>query len=113
MFVGVGERRGLLVIWMGEPNSNPDIAVGGLLSVSLEEEKPPFARPLSIQGESCKAGPGERTRLPLTVEIGRSSISALWSPKSLDSIVDLDLTFEMEAERTVLRRQGLKATDAR
>ncbi|TCD62462.1 hypothetical protein EIP91_006832 [Steccherinum ochraceum] len=37
----------------------------------------------------------------------RSSLSALWGPKALENIVDLDLEFDVEAEKSVLRRQGV------
>lgn len=35
----------------------------------------------------------------------RTSISALWGPKVLENLVDLDLSFSVETERSVLRRQ--------
>jgi len=34
----------------------------------------------------------------------RASVTALWGPKALDSVVDIDLKFEVEKERTTLRR---------
>jgi hypothetical protein len=34
----------------------------------------------------------------------KASVSALWGPKALDGIVSLDLEFEVETEKTVLRR---------
>jgi DNA mismatch repair protein PMS2 len=34
----------------------------------------------------------------------KASVSALWGPKALDSIVELDLDFEVETEKAVLRR---------
>lgn len=39
-------------------------------------------------------------------------MSALWGPKLLDSIVDLDLRFSMETEKSVLRRQDLADLNA-
>ncbi|KAK7677860.1 hypothetical protein QCA50_019172 [Cerrena zonata] len=37
----------------------------------------------------------------------RASVSALWGPKALENIVDLDLTFEVETDKSVTRRQAL------
>lgn len=37
----------------------------------------------------------------------RASISALWGPKTLENLVDLDITFNVETERAVLRRRGI------
>ncbi|GBE87291.1 DNA mismatch repair protein [Sparassis crispa] len=37
----------------------------------------------------------------------RSSVSALWGPKALEHLVDLDLHFSVEIEKAVLRRQGI------
>ena len=34
----------------------------------------------------------------------KASVSALWGPKALDDIVELDLDFEVETEKAVLRR---------
>ena len=33
----------------------------------------------------------------------RASVTALWGPKALNNVVDLDLTFEVEKERSTLR----------
>jgi hypothetical protein len=35
----------------------------------------------------------------------RASIGALWGPKQLDNLVDLDLSFDVIPEKSVLRRQ--------
>lgn len=35
----------------------------------------------------------------------RASVGALWGPKQLDNLVDLDLTFEVVPEKSVLRRR--------
>jgi hypothetical protein len=35
----------------------------------------------------------------------RASIGALWGPKQLDNLVDLDLSFEVMPEKSVLRRR--------
>ncbi|CDO74646.1 hypothetical protein BN946_scf184944.g5 [Trametes cinnabarina] len=40
----------------------------------------------------------------------RASVSAIWGPKALESLVDLDLSFTVEVEAAVLRRLG-KAAD--
>ncbi|CAL1697533.1 unnamed protein product [Somion occarium] len=37
----------------------------------------------------------------------RASVSALWGAKSLDNIVELDLAFEVETEKSVIRRQAI------
>ncbi|KZT67843.1 DNA mismatch repair protein MutL [Daedalea quercina L-15889] len=37
----------------------------------------------------------------------RASISALWGPKALENLVDLDIVFTVETERAVLRRRGI------
>ena len=34
----------------------------------------------------------------------KASVSALWGPKALDGIVELNLNFEVETEKAVLRR---------
>ena len=34
----------------------------------------------------------------------RASVTALWGPKALDNVVDIDLRFEVEKEKTSLRR---------
>jgi hypothetical protein len=34
----------------------------------------------------------------------KASVSSLWGPKALDEIVALDLNFEVETEKAVLRR---------
>ena len=39
-------------------------------------------------------------------------MSALWGPKSLENIVDLDLRFSVETEKSVLRRQNLADVSA-
>ena len=36
----------------------------------------------------------------------RASVSALWGPKTLDNLVDLDLMFTVKVEAAVLRRLG-------
>ncbi|KAI0798252.1 hypothetical protein C8Q75DRAFT_845669 [Abortiporus biennis] len=36
----------------------------------------------------------------------RASVSSLWGPKALENIIDLDLSFEVETEKSVLRRQS-------
>jgi hypothetical protein len=35
----------------------------------------------------------------------RASVGALWGPKQLDNLVDLDLSFEVVPEKSVLRRR--------
>lgn len=35
----------------------------------------------------------------------RASVSALWGPKVLENVVDLDFTFEVETDKSVVRRQ--------
>ncbi|THH15413.1 hypothetical protein EW146_g5056 [Bondarzewia mesenterica] len=37
----------------------------------------------------------------------RSAVSSLWGPKFLENIVDLDIEFDVETEKSVLRRRGL------
>lgn len=37
----------------------------------------------------------------------RASISTLWGPKTLENLVDLDIIFNVETERAVLRRRGI------
>lgn len=34
----------------------------------------------------------------------RASVSALWGPKALDSLVDFELSFDVEREKTALKR---------
>ncbi|KIJ19584.1 hypothetical protein PAXINDRAFT_69419, partial [Paxillus involutus ATCC 200175] len=42
----------------------------------------------------------------------RASVLALWGSKALENIVDLDLSFVVETEKSVLRRQGPVADQA-
>jgi hypothetical protein len=35
----------------------------------------------------------------------RASVGALWGPKQLDNLVDLDLSFDVIPEKSVLRRR--------
>ncbi|KAA1473278.1 DNA mismatch repair protein MutL [Dentipellis sp. KUC8613] len=42
----------------------------------------------------------------------RSSVTSLWGPKSLENIVELNLEFDVETEKTVLRRRGLDRDSA-
>ncbi|KAF8063172.1 DNA mismatch repair protein MutL, partial [Lyophyllum atratum] len=69
-------------------------------------------------GPCCTAGAGVRLTVSNQIDKGyktvqlrtsgasstRASVSALWGPKALDNIVDLDLTFEVEKDKTSLRR---------
>ncbi|KAH9886499.1 hypothetical protein C8Q73DRAFT_748955 [Cubamyces lactineus] len=41
----------------------------------------------------------------------RASVSAIWGPKTLDSLVDLELAFNVEVEAAVLRRLGKMRDD--
>ncbi|KAI0324978.1 DNA mismatch repair protein MutL [Cubamyces sp. BRFM 1775] len=41
----------------------------------------------------------------------RASVSAIWGPKTLDSLVDLELAFNVEVETAVLRRLGKTRDD--
>jgi len=41
----------------------------------------------------------------------RASVSALWGPKALENLVELDIRFQVETERAVLRRQGILDAD--
>src|SRR5436853_951068 len=34
----------------------------------------------------------------------RASVTSLWGPKALENIVDMDVTFEVERERTAIKR---------
>ena len=43
----------------------------------------------------------------------KSAVTSIWGPKSLDNIVDLDLSFEVETEKSVLRRLGNKVDSSR
>ncbi|EKM52502.1 uncharacterized protein PHACADRAFT_100748 [Phanerochaete carnosa HHB-10118-sp] len=40
-----------------------------------------------------------------------ASISTLWGPKTLENLVELDLAFEVETEKSVLRRQNAGTTE--
>ena len=41
----------------------------------------------------------------------RSSVSALWGPKTLENLVELDLSFDVEIQKSVLRRRGMLPSD--
>lgn len=53
-------------------------------------------------GESRKKTVQLRTEGATSV---RASVGALWGPKQLDNLVDLDLSFEVIPEKSVLRRR--------
>lgn len=36
----------------------------------------------------------------------RASVSAIWNPRALENLVELELKFEVEVEAAVLRRLG-------
>ncbi|KAG5635395.1 hypothetical protein H0H81_011417 [Sphagnurus paluster] len=69
-------------------------------------------------GPCCTAGAGVKLSVSNQVEKGqktvqlrtsgatstRSSVSALWGPKALDNIVDLDLTFQVDRDKISLKR---------
>ncbi|KAI9060339.1 DNA mismatch repair protein MutL [Trametes sanguinea] len=42
----------------------------------------------------------------------RASVSAIWGPKALETLVDLDLAFNVEVEASVLRRLGKDSNDS-
>ncbi|KAF8151454.1 histidine kinase-like ATPase [Crassisporium funariophilum] len=66
----------------------------------------------------CAAGPGVRLTVSNQPDKGyksvqirtlgtpspRASVTALWGPKALDNIVDMDMTFEVERERIAVKR---------
>ena len=37
----------------------------------------------------------------------KAAVTALWGPKALEKVVPLDLNFNVEAEKAVLKRQGI------
>ena len=41
----------------------------------------------------------------------RASVSAIWGPKALENLIELDLKFTVEVEAAVLRRLGRTAGD--
>ncbi|KAF5376411.1 hypothetical protein D9615_008588 [Tricholomella constricta] len=78
-------------------------------------------------GPCCTGGAGVRLTVSNQIDKGqetvqlhtsgasstRASVSALWGPKALDNMVDLDLTFEVDRDKTSLRRlQGHADADA-
>ncbi|KAF8968485.1 histidine kinase-like ATPase, partial [Flammula alnicola] len=74
----------------------------------------------------CAAAPGIRLTVSNQLDKGgksvqiktlgspssRASVTALWGPKSLDNIVDMDLTFEVEREKVALKRLKNQETEA-
>lgn len=38
-------------------------------------------------------------------------MSSVWGPKALENIVDLNLSFDVEPEKSMLRRRALAAAD--
>ncbi|KAF9002162.1 histidine kinase-like ATPase [Cyathus striatus] len=56
----------------------------------------------------CASGKGVRLTLVINRTKGapdiRSSVSALWGPKAMDNIVDLDLEFEVEKDKVTIKR---------
>ncbi|KAI6140115.1 DNA mismatch repair protein MutL [Pisolithus tinctorius] len=42
----------------------------------------------------------------------RASVTALWGTRALDNVTDLDLSFHVETEKSVLRRQKQASTDS-
>ncbi|ETW76828.1 hypothetical protein HETIRDRAFT_66078 [Heterobasidion irregulare TC 32-1] len=42
----------------------------------------------------------------------KAAVCALWGPKALEGVVELDIAFEVETEKAVLRRRGADASGA-
>ncbi|CAA7264531.1 unnamed protein product [Cyclocybe aegerita] len=61
---------------------------GVRLSVSNQPDKGPKAISLKTQGSPSS----------------RASVTALWGPKSLDNIIDMDISFEVERDKATLKR---------
>ena len=40
----------------------------------------------------------------------RSSVTAVWGPKALEGVVDLDLELDVEIDKAMARREGIDAT---
>ena len=40
----------------------------------------------------------------------RAAVGALWGPKALEGVVELELEFGVETEKAVLRRRGADAS---
>lgn len=40
----------------------------------------------------------------------RASVSALWGAKALNGLLDVDLSFDVEVDRAMARREGIDVT---
>ncbi|GMK58830.1 hypothetical protein CspeluHIS016_0602720 [Cutaneotrichosporon spelunceum] len=66
-----------------------------------------------LKVESVGAGKGgKRNTLLATDGRGtiRSSVSAVWGPKALEGVVELDIELDVEIDRVMARREGLEET---
>ncbi|KDQ51775.1 hypothetical protein JAAARDRAFT_73425 [Jaapia argillacea MUCL 33604] len=85
------------------PSVSPD-------SENLEQGKPNRGVRLTISNHPQGGKKGVLLRTDGSPSL-RSSVSSLWGPKSLENVIDLNLKFDVEPERAVLRRMGLKDSD--
>jgi hypothetical protein len=61
-----------------------------------------------LSGEDANGGHSRKKTTQLRTDGAtsvRASVGALWGPKQLDNLVDLDLSFEVVPEKSVLRRR--------
>ena len=61
-----------------------------------------------LSGEEANGGYSRKKTTQLRTDGAasvRASVGALWGPKQVDNLVDLDLSFEVVPEKSVLRRR--------
>lgn len=61
-----------------------------------------------LSGENANGGYSRKKTTQLRTDGAtsvRASVGALWGPKQLENLVDLDLSFEVVPEKSVLRRR--------
>ena len=80
-----------------------------------ESPSPSFLRP-SVRPSHSDAGVNVGLGRRKTVQMRtdgtpslKAAVCALWGPKALEGVVELDIAFEVETEKAVLRRRGADA----
>ncbi|BEI83571.1 hypothetical protein CcaverHIS002_0401750 [Cutaneotrichosporon cavernicola] len=66
-----------------------------------------------LKVESIGAGKGGKRNTVLATDgrgTLRSSVSAVWGPKALEGVVELDLELDVEIDRAMARREGIEET---
>lgn len=65
---------------------------------------------IQLRTEGPSSGSASTSTLDASTSL-RTAVSSVWGPKALENIVDLDLSFDVEPEKSMLRRRALAAAD--